>query len=339
MKTEQYITRLLGEKECVVVPGFGAFLASYQSATVNNRQDEIAPPSRRVLFNAVLVVNDGLLANAISGQEQVSYSQAMEMIETDVARWNELLGRGEKIVLNDLGVLYMGKQGGIEFKPDEHTAVLDETFGMETVVAPVIDKDTPLSGSGSKSFVNKKFHVENSPQKKRVITSVLVGLPLIAALIWSAFNIEQFRFQESPVIQQVAQETPVKEVPMPKPSVTDDAVVTTAENGVSDETLKNDVVPESVENKTVHQAAIIDVPDGTPDNNFCIIGGAFSSRNNAMVLVNDMRLKGYQSYIVDVNSRGLHRVCIQGYKNRAAAEKALFKIKRKACASAWILEK
>jgi len=62
MQLATYIKDLLYRYECVIIPGFGAFLTQYQSATINSANNSIFPPGKQVSFNRQLQTNDGLLA-------------------------------------------------------------------------------------------------------------------------------------------------------------------------------------------------------------------------------------------------------------------------------------
>jgi nucleoid DNA-binding protein len=58
------IVDLLHNNDCVILPGFGAFVLKKKSATVVG--NEFIPPSKKVSFNSMLKENDGLLVKQIS---------------------------------------------------------------------------------------------------------------------------------------------------------------------------------------------------------------------------------------------------------------------------------
>ena len=74
MKLEQYISKLLYQYDCVIVPGLGGFVANYKSATIQPVQNTFSPPSKGISFNKNLNNNDGLLANFIAQEETVSFA-------------------------------------------------------------------------------------------------------------------------------------------------------------------------------------------------------------------------------------------------------------------------
>ena len=87
----QYIIQLLLTHDCVIVPGFGGFVANYCDAVHDESTHTFSPPSKKILFNSSLSHNDGLLINHIAEQLNVSYSEAEQMVRQSVDdAWIEL---------------------------------------------------------------------------------------------------------------------------------------------------------------------------------------------------------------------------------------------------------
>ena len=57
----QHIETLLLENDCVIVPGFGGFVAHYSPATRVKEENIFLPPTRTIGFNPQLKLNDGVL--------------------------------------------------------------------------------------------------------------------------------------------------------------------------------------------------------------------------------------------------------------------------------------
>ena len=77
MQLTTYIADLLYRYECVIIPGFGAFLTRYQSAHIDEISNTFHPPSKIVSFNKQLQANDGLFANYVASVEKFSYETAL----------------------------------------------------------------------------------------------------------------------------------------------------------------------------------------------------------------------------------------------------------------------
>ena len=80
MQLSPYIKDLLYRYECVIIPGFGAFLANYTSATIDADSSTFYPPGKTISFNRQLQTNDGLLANYVASVEGTSYELALQKI-------------------------------------------------------------------------------------------------------------------------------------------------------------------------------------------------------------------------------------------------------------------
>ena len=74
----RHIEYLLEHNDCVVVPGFGAFIGNIQSAK-EDTTGQLLPPCRVLGFNNAITHNDGVLANSIMRRDGVSYEKAVSI--------------------------------------------------------------------------------------------------------------------------------------------------------------------------------------------------------------------------------------------------------------------
>ena len=84
MQLASYINDLLFRYECVIIPGFGAFLTQYHSARIDKSTNTFTPPGKLVSFNRQLQTNDGLLANYIATLESCSYETSLQRIKSSL---------------------------------------------------------------------------------------------------------------------------------------------------------------------------------------------------------------------------------------------------------------
>ena len=115
MQISQYISELLFRYDCVVVPGFGAFLSERVSAKIDKNSGEFFPPCKRISFNAQLKSNDGLLANHISSVEEITYENAISKIKKQVDYAIKSLENNETVEFPNIGSLTNSKKGKIHF--------------------------------------------------------------------------------------------------------------------------------------------------------------------------------------------------------------------------------
>lgn len=165
---DHYISNLLYYNECVVVPGFGAFLTRYYPAEINSATHMFRPPSKRVAFNTRIQENDGLLAKHISTVDQVSYEKAMESVEISVRSWKKLLRAGKKVYLNGIGRLYMSETGKLQFNPAHDINYDINSYGLNIFRANAMDRDLEIKRSVNKAI---EKHQSKKGQKQEPKTA------------------------------------------------------------------------------------------------------------------------------------------------------------------------
>jgi cell division septation protein DedD/nucleoid DNA-binding protein len=163
---DHYISNLLYYNECVVVPGFGAFLTRYYSAEINAATHMFRPPSKRVAFNARIQENDGLLAQHIAKTEGVSFEKAMESIDISVRSWKKVLRSGKKVNLTGIGRLYMSDTGKLQFNPAHDINYDINSYGLNIFRANAMDREQEIKRSVNKA-IEKHQNKKSSPAKRR----------------------------------------------------------------------------------------------------------------------------------------------------------------------------
>ncbi len=98
MTLANYISDLLYRYECVILPGFGAFLTQKKSAHFDETINAFFPPKKLISFNAQLKKNDGLLANYIADSKEISYPAAVYKIEEFVLQLNHELEKNKSFL-------------------------------------------------------------------------------------------------------------------------------------------------------------------------------------------------------------------------------------------------
>ena len=67
----RHIEWLLGENDCVIVPGLGGFIAHYTPARRIEAENRFLSPTRIIAFNPRLKINDGVLVQSYMQVEGV----------------------------------------------------------------------------------------------------------------------------------------------------------------------------------------------------------------------------------------------------------------------------
>lgn len=94
--------------DCVVVPGFGAFMINDEGARYDFGNRRFLPPSRTIGFNAEVRHNDALLVGSISRREGISLEAARGRLDTAVDSLRHQLQLGGEVAVGNLGILLRG---------------------------------------------------------------------------------------------------------------------------------------------------------------------------------------------------------------------------------------
>ena len=143
MKLDKHIRDLLYRNECVVIPNFGAFITSTNSASINNNI-EFVPPSRSLTFNYKIIKNDGLLSSYIADLNNISFDDAMKIIKLNVINFKKILKENNKVEFENIGQILL-KKGIYEFNPAPNSNFLKESYGLTNISNPIIYRKTNKS--------------------------------------------------------------------------------------------------------------------------------------------------------------------------------------------------
>ena len=132
MKISTYIFELLQSHDCVIVPNFGAFVARNISAKISSDGSRIFPPNKEISFNKNVVKNDGLLLNAISSNENISYEGAEQKITNWVTRINKKLEKQRYIEIKNIGSISLENSKYI-FAPNQNSIFLKSSYGFNSI--------------------------------------------------------------------------------------------------------------------------------------------------------------------------------------------------------------
>ena len=112
-----HIEYLLLRHDCVVVPGFGAFINVYHSALEDSETHSFQPMTTEVRFNSALKHNDGMLATSYARRERVSYAEGREMVRVAVSDLQDTLALEGEVSIGRIGRIRTDKSGNLTFHP------------------------------------------------------------------------------------------------------------------------------------------------------------------------------------------------------------------------------
>lgn len=314
MMLSQYISDLLYRYQCVTVPSFGAFVAETVPAQVSGSAATFLPPRKIITFNSNIKNNDGLLANHVAANENVSFEKATEMIAQKVAQWNYELDQRNSVVFDKIGTINVnGEEKNLVFEPSNSTNFLTSSFGLSQFVSPevkrvIAQEEIPVVVAEKSE---EKEAISIAPQSKKRSYTFLKSAAAIAVLgTVSLFGYKMYY-----------------------------------DNQVEKQTL---IVQKNVQDKLeqqIQQATFfIDAPNVTLELPvteeklpYHLIAGAFRNEDNAFKALQMLLDQGYKAKKLEANKYGLFPVAYGSFATLEEAEMEKQKLKTEVDAEAWLL--
>lgn len=300
MAIATYINDLLYRYDCVILPGFGAFITQHQSAQILTDRNEFHPPKKTVSFNRQLIKNDGLLANHLAGVENVSYKEAIEKIALYVDDLQSVLQENRNIELSKIGSFTLTEEEKLQFEPLAQKNYLKESFGLSSCTSARIARENPPE---NKPTVNLTPERNSRPYLRYAAIGIIAlglsgytGINIYSSQI-NDHNLSEQQKAASELDNQIQQATFIIDNPLPSITL-----------NVSRQSGK-----------------------------YHIVAGAFRMEENAEKRVKELHQKGFKARQIGANKYGLHQVVYSSYENRLEALKALREVKRTSNPGAWLL--
>lgn len=299
MMIEKHISALLYRYQCVSIPEFGAFITEISSARYNEVSGTFSPPKKNILFNALLRNNDGLLTNHIALEEGISFEAAAIQVRNTVNAWNASLRNKECVALSHIGQLRMNEEQKIIFEPIGSTNYLTSSFGLSSVIAPVVVRDDktealviPINRKGTKRKALLKY-----------AAIFVVGLGLATA--YTTYQQQMVAEQEMMAVEKQVQNQ----------------------------------VQEKLQQATffIETPTVIVKETAAPAKGFHIIAGAFRTEAKAQIMVQQLLEKGYvNAKYLNPSKHGMRQVVYNSYETLEEAKQDLKLIHTKVNKDAWI---
>lgn len=134
IELERHIEILLLSNDCVIVPGFGGFMAHHVDARYDEQENLFLPPQRTIGFNPQLTLNDSLLAQSYIEAYDISYPEALRRIEDEVRELRQHIECNGSYELYDLGIIRLNEYGKYEFEPCEAGILTPELYGLSSFI-------------------------------------------------------------------------------------------------------------------------------------------------------------------------------------------------------------
>lgn len=305
MAVANYIHDLLYRYECVILPGFGAFITQQHSAQIDHSSNEFFPPKKTVSFNRQLIKNDGLLANYLIEAEKVSYQEALEIISQFVQDLEMVLEENRRIDLPNIGSFKITEGEKLQFEPAEKNNFLKEAFGLDGFAATAVSREIYKKQAEA---IEEKAPVAFTPERRanRWLKYAAVGLVAFGLSGAAGLNIYSDQVNEHNIAEQ-------------------QKAVSQLENQIQQATFIIDNPLPAVTLKVSKQTG-----------NYHIVTGAFREAENAAKAVEELKAEGFKARQIGENRFGLHQVLSSSHESRRDAINELYRVKR-TYPGAWLL--
>jgi hypothetical protein len=307
MMIEKHIAALLYRFQCVTLPGFGAFITEVQSTTISEGTNTFNPPKKVITFNANVKNNDGLLANHIALEENISFEKASENIAFEVSKWIDSLEQRNRLILKNIGEITMNADNSLIFEPYNTVNYLTHSFGLSNFTPSLITREE-LKLQVEK--LEEKAPILFTPEKRQNYSFVKYAA---AILLLSSVGTFGYKIYND---QQVAAQTLYVEKQ----------------------------VQDKVNNKIQEATFFISVPLANIEllvkeeiKPYHIVAGAFRNEKNAQTALANLKGKGFNAKLLEKNKSGLIPVAYESFTSLEEAQIAKQKIQVELNTEAWLL--
>jgi len=312
MGLDQYIGELLYRYNCVIVPGFGAFLTQMKSAVLDEKSHSFSPPTKVISFNEQLSSHDGLLVSYMADAESMSYEKMLHHVEDMAQQWKKQLHKGQRISLPHIGTLKLSREEKILFQPSKSVNYLTSSFGLSSFVSQLVLREELKQ---EVAVLEEKIPFIITPEKRET-ASWRPYLKYAAILLLAlSTGLTGYRVYEQ------------------------DLLNTQIVNEQAQERVSKNIQEATFFNTAPFELPVLTVEIAKKDTGVQhhIIAGAFRVRKNAEKKVTQLQAKGYNAQYIGINKHGFHQVTYATFNNAPEANTYLKEIKRTVSKDAWML--
>ena len=344
----KYISELLSEHDCVIIPGFGGFVARPVSAQFSKAGNMLLPPGKSLVFNKNLSNNDGLLAGYVMEKEALPYKEAIAKIDRLIFEAKRTLESGKRLELENTGLLYYSPENILLFEPSLSKTHEINSFGLVAVNAVKLVKEENTNTLAEKELIYRELDTKSTKSTK---TLMRISVVVSSVLLFTFLIL--FSTKQLPISNALASLNPfTSKESSYKPGNYNLGKLLSANDKKATGEVKNSITFKVAENSTRTFIVVADTADSdkttvikktnfTSGNNlyngsFQIVVGCFAIEKNAHKLIKQLHTKNMEAGISGQNARGLYVVSVAGFNSENLARQKLDQVKQD-FPSAWIM--
>lgn len=334
IQLQRHIEILLLSHDCVIIPGFGGFIAHHVDAHYDSNDRLWLPPYRTLGFNPQLTLNDSLLVQSYVEAYDMSYPDALRQIESEVEELKGVISSEGAYEMDGVGTLHVNFEGNIEFEPCEAGILSPEVYGLADYSFKRLKDVVPLQEAVPMVEVVKQQESETpSPalleftdeDSDDIDRAVVIKMSWVRNAVAVAAAIACFFLLATPVANSDLGNKAMSQLQgniiyklMPK-----DSNMTPAQPVEVQEVASNKEAKEVKEVKEVKVADNVNAVD--KKDTYCIVLASQVKRNNAETFVEQLKKRGINDARINIDNGTLRVIC-GGYDNQSQAYIRLNKI-------------
>lgn len=165
-----HIEYLLTRRDCVIVPGVGAFIATERESEFDTSTGALTARRRDISFNSSVVSDDGLLTHSIARRERISYEEAHCLVVAEAGKIQADLQREGETTIGLVGRLVRDEEGCVAFEPriSQHSTLINVGLSLQRIKSNQYASQPPSSEKSELSGAITDQKAEKSHQDKRL---------------------------------------------------------------------------------------------------------------------------------------------------------------------------
>lgn len=353
---DKYIRKLLFEFDCVIIPDFGGLLTHRVGVRYDESAQIFKPAGKRLAFNEILRIDDGLLAYYLAVGEQISREQATIETRKFVVSLRADLENNHTAAIDKIGSFSTNYEGKLIFEPDYSQNYDQQWYGMEEISAERSEWQPNWLRQEAESVQDTEVLVADEElilplHNKRNVrwgwaaAAVLVCAASAASYLYQpnehnllsslnpislVSNLYQPTEEGLDYSQNVVESSTIKVVYFQE---TKPEIISTIEEEVH--AFEEDPTMVATSPKEVEQPQV-----AKPEEKYFLIGGSFSGKKNAHKLKSQLLRQGFdEASVLDDKSGKWIMVSAGSYETQAEALRNKSKLDDLTKADSWVFHR
>lgn len=136
----EHLDYLIRRHNCVVVPGWGAFIVHRRPAFFDVMSGVMYPPERDITFNAAVAHDDGLLVSSVARRNRISFENASKIVTGEIEAMRHQIECDGEISFGGIGRFIAQSAGTPLFEISSRYKQNASAYLSPIEIAPVIEQ-------------------------------------------------------------------------------------------------------------------------------------------------------------------------------------------------------